>query len=591
MSADFTVAAGQPIRATHINQFARWLTNITKKETAFGSTHASSYALTVTAEHAGATGNILKLGYGTGTAVAAAFGATAAVFSVAATFASSVSISTLSGALTVISTGATASTLIVNNTTSATGNVTFQAISSSTTALEVKTLSGTTRPGVYAPILTVGNVQNWNADTWDFICSHNRISGTVTGSFVPAVFGLNSAARPADGFGGTTNVPDEVAISATAFAYNTAAGASQNYDGGLRVAEFQTVVMTRTGMRNMFGIEVAIHSALPKSSFADGGTAVSVGDVGIFVHSAEQGTSISGFGSSTLANAGVVVGGTMGFRWSYLGVDTAGAAFFKVGGSGSTAGEITASNVMPRTTNTYTLGGPAAIYNVAYANFVSLGTGNATGPNLTFHTDTDTGFYRATANTLGFAGGATQVFQMASDQALGVDGTATAPGLAYISDTDSGLYRVTANTLALVAGATEAIRLTGSLVNTRSIVPFTATSVLGTGATPWLVINGEFMLTGNGSLAGPSYTFISDTDTGLYRSAADIIGIANGGTASLLINTSGVIDFVRGQQKALGGGTAPTLGTIGGTGPASQAQAGWIAVAINGTAAYLPYWR
>lgn len=42
---------------------------------------------------------------------------------------------------------------------------------------------------------------------------------------------------------------------------------------------------------------------------------------------------------------------------------------------------------------------------------------------------------------------------------------------------------------------------------------------------------------------------------------------------------------------ALGGGAAPTLGTIGGSGPATAAQNSWLAIKINGTTSFLPVWR
>lgn len=41
---------------------------------------------------------------------------------------------------------------------------------------------------------------------------------------------------------------------------------------------------------------------------------------------------------------------------------------------------------------------------------------------------------------------------------------------------------------------------------------------------------------------------------------------------------------------ALGGGAAPTLGTIGGSGPAAAAQNGWLKVKVNGSVRYIPVW-
>jgi len=42
---------------------------------------------------------------------------------------------------------------------------------------------------------------------------------------------------------------------------------------------------------------------------------------------------------------------------------------------------------------------------------------------------------------------------------------------------------------------------------------------------------------------------------------------------------------------AMGGGAAPTLGTIGGSGPATAGQNQWIRVDINGTTNFIPVWQ
>ena len=41
---------------------------------------------------------------------------------------------------------------------------------------------------------------------------------------------------------------------------------------------------------------------------------------------------------------------------------------------------------------------------------------------------------------------------------------------------------------------------------------------------------------------------------------------------------------------ALGGGAAPTLGTIGGAGPTAAAQAQWVEIDIGGVAHWIPAW-
>jgi len=45
-------------------------------------------------------------------------------------------------------------------------------------------------------------------------------------------------------------------------------------------------------------------------------------------------------------------------------------------------------------------------------------------------------------------------------------------------------------------------------------------------------------------------------------------------------------------NSALGGGAAPTVGTIGGSGPAAAAQRNWLRfLESDGTASFIPVWR
>lgn len=45
-------------------------------------------------------------------------------------------------------------------------------------------------------------------------------------------------------------------------------------------------------------------------------------------------------------------------------------------------------------------------------------------------------------------------------------------------------------------------------------------------------------------------------------------------------------------QVALGTGAAPTLGTIGSSGPKTAAQSGWQQITLaDGSTAFLPYWK
>ena len=81
-----------------------------------------------------------------------------------------------------------------------------------------------------------------------------------------------------------------------------------------------------------------------------------------------------------------------------------------------------------------------------------------------------------------------------------------------------------------------------------------------------------------------------------WRNAAD-----SGDLQVLVVNASnlleigggapiGVIAFNSTLSVALGGGAAATLGTVGGSGPATAGQNAWLRVLIGGNARWLPYW-
>jgi hypothetical protein len=45
------------------------------------------------------------------------------------------------------------------------------------------------------------------------------------------------------------------------------------------------------------------------------------------------------------------------------------------------------------------------------------------------------------------------------------------------------------------------------------------------------------------------------------------------------------------DSVALGGGAAPTVGTIGGAGPGAAAQVAWLRINIEGVDSFVPYWQ
>ena len=81
----------------------------------------------------------------------------------------------------------------------------------------------------------------------------------------------------------------------------------------------------------------------------------------------------------------------------------------------------------------------------------------------------------------------------------------------------------------------------------------------------------------NINYGGPSANYVACNSSGIQLNASAGIAINN------LINY-GV------AKIANGGGSAPTLGTIGGTGPATAAQSGWMKIQIAGTNYFIPVW-
>ena len=119
--------------------------------------------------------------------------------------------------------------------------------------------------------------------------------------------------------------------------------------------------------------------------------------------------------------------------------------------------------------------------------------------------------------------------------------------------------------------------------------------------------NGDILAAGNFGLT----TFAKGTLTGLLAFGMRIVpsnlGVTGSGTidncAGIYISDNPTIGtnnyaiwldsgtFRWDDPIALGGGAAPTLGTIGGSGPATAGQNQWLRVNINGTSNFIPVWQ
>ena len=157
-----------------------------------------------------------------------------------------------------------------------------------------------------------------------------------------------------------------------------------------------------------------------------------------------------------------------------------------------------------------------------FANDVSFSAqilgadGSAAAPSHAFTNSENIGMYRE-GNALSFATLGVRRLRMESGQMLqGNDGTPTLPAFSFENDAGLGMYRETNNVLGWATSGAERLRLSQSSLTVRSLQIF-ADSQQPANA--------------------PSYSFQADTDTGLYRSAGDAIGLATGGLAAIEINS------------------------------------------------------
>ena len=123
-----------------------------------------------------------------------------------------------------------------------------------------------------------------------------------------------------------------------------------------------------------------------------------------------------------------------------------------------------------------------------------------------------------------------------SDQFPIIAGTAAAPGLAFAADLDVGLFRPATNALAVSTAGVERLRIAadGQVNVVEKLV-----------AEGDLEVQGDIVLTNgykavDGSAAAPSFSFASDTNTGIYRVGADSLGISTNGVVRATVSNTGL---------------------------------------------------
>lgn len=155
----------------------------------------------------------------------------------------------------------------------------------------------------------------------------------------------------------------------------------------------------------------------------------------------------------------------------------------------------------------------------ASTSLITTGAGSASIPSFSFTADHDTGLFN-TANNLAITTGGTQRFDIDSTDLVftvpmrGGDGSVSAPTYSLSDDSDTGFYSAPAELGIDIA------------------VDGTRVAKIGSGGTSLTWGTG-------GSSADPEYSWLADTNTGMFQAAADSIGFSTNGIERLRINTGG----------------------------------------------------
>lgn len=184
-------------------------------------------------------------------------------------------------------------------------------------------------------------------------------------------------------------------------------------------------------------------------------------------------------------------------------------------------------------------------------------------------------------------------FLVANNNALGTIGVASGVTVSYTN----------AGTITTANGVEITIANTGTLTNTHALKigditagtqTNTAFAIHSNDAGALVYLNHMVAI---GTLAYPStgsFGLVFGDGTALASMGSNTAGLfANddGGTVKMYaIDEADSVALLNYRNIALGGGAAPTLGTIGGSGPTVAAQNSWIEHNIDGTAYWVPAW-
>jgi hypothetical protein len=138
------------------------------------------------------------------------------------------------------------------------------------------------------------------------------------------------------------------------------------------------------------------------------------------------------------------------------------------------------------------------------------------------------------------------------------DGTAGTPGLRFNSDTNTGLYRIGADNVGFSLGGT--LRWDIDTTDIVSTLPLRGPS---------------------GSASSPTFSFSGDSNTGVYLSGTDQVGLSAGGTVRLSVDPTDVTSTLP-YIGPVGSASAPTYSFSGDTDTGFYVTAGALRTAVDG---------
>lgn len=130
------------------------------------------------------------------------------------------------------------------------------------------------------------------------------------------------------------------------------------------------------------------------------------------------------------------------------------------------------------------------------------------------------------------------------------DGTVAAPALSFSSESTSGLYRASSNTLAIAIAGVLALSINATTMTVAKAAVFSSTATFSAASTfnAAATFNSPVTFSGGiggvvpfalGAVGAPSITFTGDLNTGMWSPGADLLAMSTGGSERVRIDSNG----------------------------------------------------